>query len=33
VFSATGATVAVRLLGDDTDWRQNAELVFGLDEG
>lgn len=32
-FSAPGATVTVRRLGDDADWRQNAELVFELDEG
>jgi hypothetical protein len=23
----------VRPLGDEADWRQNAELVFDLDEG
>ncbi|WP_377404720.1 hypothetical protein [Plastorhodobacter daqingensis] len=32
-FSAPGTTVAVRLLGDEVDWRQNAELVFELDQG
>ncbi len=32
-FSAPGATVTVRPLGDDATWRQNAELVFELDEG
>lgn len=32
-FSAPGATVSVRRLGDDADWRQNAELVFRLDRG
>jgi hypothetical protein len=32
-FSAPGTTVAVRSLGDEADWRQNAELVFELDQG
>jgi hypothetical protein len=32
-FSAPGATVTVRPLGDEADWRQNAELVFQLDQG
>ena len=32
-FSAPGTTVAVRPLGDEADWRQNAELVFELEEG
>lgn len=32
-FSAPGTTVAVRPLGDEADWRQNAELVFKLDQG
>ena len=32
-FSAPGTTVTVRPLGDEADWRQNAELVFELDEG
>ncbi|WP_244649377.1 hypothetical protein [Neoaquamicrobium sediminum] len=32
-FSAPGTTIAVRMLGDEADWRQNAELVFELDQG
>ena len=32
-FSAPGALVTVRPLGDEATWRQNAELVFDLDEG
>ena len=32
-FSAPGTTVTVRPLGDEADWRQNAELVFELDQG
>lgn len=32
-FSAPGATVTVRPLGDEADWRQNAELVFELEQG
>lgn len=32
-FSAPGTTVTVRPLGDEADWRQNAELVFELEEG
>ena len=32
-FSAPGTTVTVRRLGEEADWRQNAELVFELDEG
>jgi hypothetical protein len=32
-FAAPGATVTVRPLGDDAIWRQNAELVFQLDQG
>jgi hypothetical protein len=32
-FSAPGATVTVRPLGDEATWRQNAELVFQLDQG
>jgi Domain of unknown function (DUF305) len=32
-FSAPGTTIAVRNLGDEADWRQNAELVFELDQG
>jgi hypothetical protein len=33
MFSAPGTTVTVRPLGDEADWRQNAELVFELDQG
>ena len=32
-FSAPGTTVSVRPLGDEADWRQNAELAFELDQG
>ncbi|RDW14258.1 DUF305 domain-containing protein [Paracoccus thiocyanatus] len=32
-FSAPGSTLTVRRLGDEADWRQNAELVFELDQG
>jgi hypothetical protein len=32
-FSAPGTTVTVQPLGDEADWRQNAELVFELDRG
>ena len=32
-FSAPGTTVTVSSLGDQSDWRQNAELVFRLDQG
>jgi hypothetical protein len=32
-FSAPGTAITVRRLGDDADWRQNAELVFQLDQG
>lgn len=33
VFGADGVTVTVQPLGDAADWRQNADLVFTLDEG
>lgn len=32
-FSAPGTTISVRPLGDEADWRQNAELIFRLDQG
>lgn len=32
-FSAPGATVTVRPLGKEADWRQTAELVFEHDQG
>lgn len=32
-FSAAGTAIAVRSLGDDADWRSDAELVFQLDQG
>ena len=32
-FRAPGTTITVRPLGEEADWRQNAELVFALDEG
>ena len=31
--SAPGTSIPVRQLGDEAAWRQNAELVFELDEG
>lgn len=33
MFSAPGTTVSVQPLGDQADWRANAELVFRLDPG
>jgi hypothetical protein len=33
MFSAPGTTVTVSPLGEDADWRQNAELLFELDQG
>lgn len=33
MFEAPGTTVTVRSLGDEADWRQNAELMFELNEG
>lgn len=32
-FSAPGITITVRRLGEEADWRQNAELVFELEQG
>lgn len=32
-YSAPGTTVTIRQLGEQADWRQNAELVFELDQG
>ncbi|MDQ1901962.1 MULTISPECIES: DUF305 domain-containing protein [unclassified Paracoccus (in: a-proteobacteria)] len=32
-FSAPGTTISVLSLGNEADWRQNAELVFRLDQG
>jgi hypothetical protein len=32
-FSAPGTTVTVRPLGEEADWRSDAELVFELDQG
>lgn len=32
-FAADGISVSVRPLGEDADWRADAELVFALDEG
>jgi len=32
-YEAPGVTMTVRPLGDDADWRSNAELVFALEEG
>ncbi|WP_375262665.1 DUF305 domain-containing protein [Palleronia sp.] len=33
VFEAPGATVTVDPLGEDADWRSDAELVFELEQG
>lgn len=32
-YSAPGVTMTVRRLGDDGDWRSNAQLVFDLEQG
>ncbi|TPE49712.1 DUF305 domain-containing protein [Amaricoccus solimangrovi] len=32
-FSAPGTSLTLRPLGEEADWRQNAELVFRLDQG
>ena len=32
-LSAPGTTVTVSMLGEEADWRQNAELLFELDQG
>ena len=32
-FAAPGATISVQPLGEQADWRANAELVFRLDAG
>ena len=32
-FTAPGTSITVRPLGDDADWRANAELEFRLDQG
>ncbi|KAA9008259.1 DUF305 domain-containing protein [Histidinibacterium aquaticum] len=32
-FSAEGASMTVRELGDEADWRSDAELVFDMEEG
>ncbi|TFL16798.1 DUF305 domain-containing protein [Jannaschia formosa] len=32
-FQADGVAMSVRLLGEEADWRSNAELVFALDQG
>ncbi|MBB4022471.1 MULTISPECIES: hypothetical protein [Actibacterium] len=32
-FTALGVTMTVRPLGDEADWRSDAELVFELDQG
>ena len=32
-FTAPGVTMTVRPLGDDADWRSDAELVFALEQG
>lgn len=33
VFAAPGTTVTVRPLGEEADWRSDAELVFALEQG
>ena len=33
VFSAGAATMTVRPLGEEADWRSDAELVFALEQG
>ncbi len=33
VYGAPGVSVAVRPLGEEADWRSDAELVFTLDQG
>ncbi len=33
VYGARGVSVAVRPLGEEADWRSDAELVFKLDQG
>lgn len=33
VYATGGATIAVRPLGDDADWRANADLLFRLEQG
>nr|WP_111297634.1 DUF305 domain-containing protein [Paracoccus saliphilus] len=33
VFAAPGVTMTIRPLGDEADWRSDAELVFRLDQG
>ncbi len=33
LFAADEATVSIRLLGEDADWRSDAELVFRLEQG
>ena len=33
VYAAQGATVAVRPLGEEADWRADADLVFALEQG
>jgi hypothetical protein len=32
-FTAAGVTMTVQPLGEDADWRSNADLVFALDQG
>jgi hypothetical protein len=32
-FSTPGTAITVRPLGDEADWRSDAELVFELDQG
>ena len=32
-FTAPGTRITIRPLGEDADWRQDAELVFELDQG
>jgi hypothetical protein len=32
-YSASGVSVSVRTLGDEGDWRSDAELIFAMDQG
>jgi hypothetical protein len=32
-FTAAGVTMTVQPLGEDADWRSNADLIFALDQG
>ncbi|WP_325175749.1 hypothetical protein [Cereibacter sphaeroides] len=32
-YAAPGVTMTLRLLGEDADWRGDADLIFALAEG